>query len=152
MKLRLWVSAEGADDMDLHVGVKKYDRRGAEIHFPDFDHYEGGMAAIGWLRVSHREQDEGKSLPWQPWLKHERLLKLGPGEIVPVDIEILPSGTAFNAGEALRLVVQGYDIVDFWYRHRHEETLNRGHHVIHAGGRYDSHLLVPVVPPGAWVA
>jgi hypothetical protein len=29
---------------------------------------------------------------------------------------------------------------------RHEESVNRGHHVIHSGGRYDSYLLVPVIP------
>ena len=29
---------------------------------------------------------------------------------------------------------------------RHEDTVNRGAHVIHAGGKYDSHLLIPVVP------
>jgi hypothetical protein len=28
---------------------------------------------------------------------------------------------------------------------RHADTRNRGDHVIHAGGRYDSHLLVPVI-------
>jgi predicted acyl esterase len=146
MKLRLWVSAIGADDMDLHVGIKKYDRHGNEVHLLDFNHFEQGMAAIGWLRVSHRELDEKRSTPWQPWLKHERLLKLKADEIVPVEIEILPSGTAFNKGDRLKLIVQGYDIIDFHYRYRHEETVNRGHHVIHGGGQYDSHLLVPVIP------
>ena len=28
----------------------------------------------------------------------------------------------------------------------HEKTVNKGTHVIHAGGPYDSHLLVPVIP------
>jgi uncharacterized protein len=47
------------------------------------------------------------------------------------------------------VVVQGSDI----YRHpegghtiKHTATVNRGKHVIHTGGRYDSHLLVPVIP------
>jgi putative CocE/NonD family hydrolase len=146
MKLRLWVSAEGADDMDIHAGVRKIDRRGREVHFPDFDHFEQGMVASGWQRASHRELDDKRSTPWQPWLKHERLVKLAAGEIVPLEIEILPSGTVFNAGEQLRLVLQGHDIIDFWYRHSHKETVNRGSHVIHAGGSHDSHLLVPVVP------
>ena len=30
---------------------------------------------------------------------------------------------------------------------RHEELRNAGRHVIHTGGRHDSHLLVPVIPP-----
>jgi hypothetical protein len=28
----------------------------------------------------------------------------------------------------------------------HTASVNRGHHVILAGGKYDSHLLVPVIP------
>jgi uncharacterized protein len=29
---------------------------------------------------------------------------------------------------------------------RHEDSVNRGRHIIHAGGAYDSFLLVPAVP------
>lgn len=146
MKLRLWVSAEGGDDMDIHVGIRKFDRHGSEVHLPDYNHLEEGIVAVGWLRASHRELDEKRSKPWQPWLKHERLLKLAPGEIVPVDIEILPSGTRFEKGETLQLTVQGTDVIDFFYRYRHDETVNKGDHVLYAGGKYDSHLLVPVIP------
>jgi predicted acyl esterase len=32
-------------------------------------------------------------------------------------------------------------------RYQHEESVNRGRHTIHTGGKYDSHLLVPIVPP-----
>ena len=145
MKLKLWVNAEGADDLDLHVAIKKFDKHGNEVYFPDFQHIEDGLAASGWLRVSHRELDEEKSTPWQPWLKHERLLKLGPDEIVPCEVEILASATGFRSGEKLQLIVQGYDIIDVFNRFKHEETANSGHHVIHTGGEYDSHLLVPAV-------
>ncbi|MBT5051366.1 MAG: CocE/NonD family hydrolase [Rhodospirillaceae bacterium] len=145
MKLKLWVSAEGADDLDLHVGIKKFDRHGNEKFFADFQHVEKGLAASGWLRVSHRELDAEKSTPWQPWLKHERMLKLQPGEIVPCEVEILASATGFAAGDRLQIVVQGYDIIDVFNRFKHQETVNAGHHVIHTGGEYDSHLLVPAV-------
>ena len=86
------------------------------------------------------------------WLKHQRALKLEPGEIVPVDIEIWPSSTLFRKGEALQLTVQGGD---FSYtipvEHgripvSHARTVNRGRHTLHTGGRYNSHLLVPVIP------
>ena len=29
---------------------------------------------------------------------------------------------------------------------RHEDTVNHGRHVIYAGGKHDSHLLVPDIP------
>ncbi len=61
MKLKLWVAADGADDMDLFVGLRKLDRRGNEVHFPDFNHIEHGLLARGWLRVSHRELDAVRS-------------------------------------------------------------------------------------------
>jgi putative CocE/NonD family hydrolase len=145
MKLKLWVSGEGADDLDLHVAIKKFDKHGNEVYFPDFQHIENGLAASGWLRVSHRELDVEKSTPWQPWLKHERLLKLAPGDIVPCEVEILASATGFRAGDKLQLVIQGYDIISVFNRFKHEDTVNAGHHVIHTGGEYDSHLLVPAV-------
>ncbi|MFH1032160.1 MAG: CocE/NonD family hydrolase [Chloroflexota bacterium] len=148
MKLKLLVSAAGSDDMDLFVGVKKLDRRGNEVYFPDFNHIENGQVATGWLRVSHRELDPEKSTPFQPWLKHKRALKLKEGEIVPVEIEILPSSTLFRGGESLELVVKGTEIITgnlMPPRYEHIETVNKGKHIIYTGGKYDSHLLLPVI-------
>ncbi len=71
-----------------------------------------------------------------------------PDEIVPVDIEIWPSGTRFEAGETLRLLIQGRDICTYpkpLLYARHEDTVNRGVHRIHTGGATGSYLLVPVV-------
>ena len=69
---------------------------------------------------------------------------------MPVDIEIWPSATKFEKGETLRVVVQGHDIyTDALPRlpfARHEETRNQGSHVLWTGGRYDSHLLIPLQP------
>ena len=53
-------------------------------------------------------------------------------------------------GETLRLVIMGSDTVRPSVPNapfaRHEYTRNRGTHVIHAGGRYDSYLQIPVIP------
>jgi predicted acyl esterase len=144
MKLRLWVEAVGNDDMDLFVAIDKIDRAGERVTFPHESMFDDGPVAKGWLRVSHREVDEKLSTPWQPVHKHERELKLKPGEVVPVDVEIWPSSTLFRRGEKLRLIVQGKDVYAPWYKH--SWTLNKGEHVIYTGGRYDSCLLVPVVP------
>jgi uncharacterized protein len=156
MKLALWVSTDAGDDMDLFVGIRKLDRRGRELAFPDFNHIEHGLAARGWLRVSHRELDPVRATPYQPWLKHQRALKLAPDEIVPVEVEIWPSSTFFRKGEALQLVIQGGEIAysrsnPLPLRHGrictgHSETVNRGNHTIYAGPGRDSHLLVPVIP------
>jgi len=149
MKLLLWVQAEGADDMDLFVAIQKLDANGDIVGFPFLKEFENGPVALGWLRVSHRELDETRSTPELPVHKHERSLKLQRGEIVPVEIEIWPSGTRFGEGETLRLVVQGSDIYEYDERlvaNRHRQLVNKGSHIIHTGGRYDSHLLIPAVP------
>lgn len=150
MKLRLWVSTTEGDDMDLFVIVDKLDTSGTAVPFCYFSVFEDGPVALGWLRVSHRELDPKRSTPWQPWYLHQRELLLKPGEIVPVDIEILASGTLYRAGETLRVTVQGRETYKPKQRGpemKHGPLRNRGEHVIHAGGQYDSHLLVPVIPP-----
>lgn len=151
MKLKLWVSAEEADDMDLFVGIKKFNKQGEEVNFPDFNHIEHGQVASGWLRVSHRELDTEKSTPLQPWHKHESELKLAKDEIVPVEIEILPSSTLFKKGEQLEVVIKASEVVKgnstpgLKTRYEHEETVNKGIHNIYVGGKYDSHILVPEI-------
>jgi predicted acyl esterase len=149
MKLRLWVEAAGADDMDLFIAVQKFDRHGAYVPFAAFSAQEDGPVSLGWLRASHRELDTERSTPQQPWLAHRRALKLRRGVPVPVEIEIWPSSTRFARGEKLRVVVQGSDIYRYarWMvRAGHPKTVNAGTHVIHTGGKFDSHLLVPLVP------
>jgi predicted acyl esterase len=151
-KLKLWVEAEGGDDMDLFVALQKLDANGQPVGFHFYAFYDNGPVALGWLRASHRELDEARSTPWQPVHSHLREQLLRPGEVVPLEIELWPSSTLFRAGECLRVVVKGMDI----YRDalpnlpfaRHEELRNRGRHVIHTGDRYDSHLLVPVIQEG----
>ncbi|MEO6040475.1 MAG: CocE/NonD family hydrolase [Croceibacterium sp.] len=150
MNLKLWVEAHEADDMDLFVALQKLDALGRPVGFHFYAFYDNGPVALGWLRVSHRALDEARSAPWQPVHSHVQEQLLRPGEIVPVEIEIWPSSTLFRKGETLRVVVKGMDI----YRDalpnlpfaRHEDLRNRGRHVIHTGGAFDSHLLAPVVP------
>ena len=150
MNLRLWVQAEGSDDLDLFVALEKIDPAGFLVPLAFFGNHDDGPVALGWLRASHRELDEEKSTPWQPVHKHARELKLGPGEVVPVNIEILPTSILFEKGEKLRLVVGGSDL--YWYpseghTNGHLDTVNQGHHVIHTGGKHESYLLAPVIPP-----
>ncbi len=149
MKLKLYVQADGSDDMDLFVAIEKIDRAGYIVPFPFFGNHDDGPVALGWLRVSHRELDAEKSTPYQPYHKHQREIKLKAGEIVPVEIEIWPSSTLFDKGEKLRLLVQGSDIYYYpeeMHTNGHTATVNKGKHVIHTGGKYDSHILVPIIP------
>jgi predicted acyl esterase len=146
MRLRLWVEAVGSDDMDLFIAIRKFDSAGQEVFFYGFAGANSNdVVSRGYMRVSRRELDESLSSELRPIHLHQRDLLLSPGEIVPVDIEILPSGTRFNAGEKLLLTIQGHVVEPHHSLIGFGKLRNRGAHRIHTGGRYDSYLTLPVV-------
>jgi predicted acyl esterase len=145
MKLALSVSTDEGDDLDLLVGIEKLDRAGNVVHFEGRENDTRGLLTNGWLRVSHRELDPRRSTPHEPVLKHEHVRLVEPGEIVDVEVELLPSSTRFEAGEGLRLVISGRDVFSN-AMHHHRELCNRGSHTLYMGGQYDSHLLLPIIP------
>jgi hypothetical protein len=153
MKLRLWVETDLADDMDLFVAIQKYDAEVNFVPFVFYATYDNGPVALGWLRASHRELDPVLSTPEQPVHPHTCEQRLTPGVPVALEIEIWPASTRFRAGEKLRVLVKGRDIYPDASAGpatmRHEDLRNTGRHVLHTGGRYDAHLLVPVIPAGA---
>ncbi len=147
MKLQIAVSTQSADDMDLFVAIEKIED-GAKVGFIHWAVFEDGAAAYGWLRLSRRELDPERSTECQPVLTNTSELKLVSGEIVDAQIEILPSGTRFQAGDVLRLRIKGRDIYQYpkpQLYMRHEDTVNRGTHHIHTGPGIESYLLIPVV-------
>jgi predicted acyl esterase len=146
-RLRLWVGAEDADDLDLFVALTKRDRDGEIVDFPYANVLEHGPLALGWLRASHRELDEERSTPTRPVHMHAREERLAPGEVVAVDIEVWPSGTRFEAGDALEVRIMGSDPYPGAALWRHPATRNRGTHVVHAGGEWDSQLVLSVLVP-----
>src|SRR5215472_8567412 len=143
MKLRLWVEADGSDDMDLFVVVQKLDEQGLFLPCYAAGHIHNG--APGGLRVSHREFDPERSTPAEPYLTHRREQLLQPKQIVPVEIGLWPMGMLWHSGQQLQVVVAGHSLLPPWEPRRYE-LRNRGHHIIHTGGKYDSHLLVPRIP------
>jgi len=168
MKVKLWVAAEDSDDMDLFVVVKKFAgpcdadsptcrsleevvgkgrvAKGNEVQFRGMNGFGADTAARGQMRVSQRQLDEKLSTPWQPMPKFKGEQKLKPGQIVPVEIALLPSSTLFRKGESLGLYIQGHCPVDqplLFY----DWLINKGRHAIYSGGKYDSYLQIPVIPP-----
>ncbi|MGA2108258.1 MAG: CocE/NonD family hydrolase [Syntrophorhabdales bacterium] len=169
VSLRLWVEARGGGDIDLFARVQKLDRKGKVLsHTPikvpgpakaimkilsAVGILKGGLMFYsgpnGRMRVSHRHLDAAKSTPAQPYHTHAEEELVSPGEIVPVDIPLLPIGMRWHPGEHLRLTLSGYDTGGPTLPGLPvAPTRNRGEHIIHTGGKYDSHLLVPVVREG----
>jgi predicted acyl esterase len=141
----LWVES-ASEDMDLFLTLRHFDADGNEV-------METGQqgtpvpVAKGWLRVSHRELDPDLSRPYRPYHRHQRRLYLKPGEIVEAQVEIWPTSMVFRKGHRIRLDVQPRDgIGSQGYMHYHADY-NTGTNTIHAGGKYESYLLLPVIPP-----
>jgi putative CocE/NonD family hydrolase len=151
MKLRVWVESrpenagqETPDDMALFVAVNKLDRNGNPVHFCGSVGSAKDMVTRGYCRVSRRELDPVESTEWHPVQEGAREQRLKTGEIVAADIALYPSSTFFAAGETVQLIVAPREIIPS-PPYIKDASFNRGTHVLHFGGEYDSHLLVPKV-------
>lgn len=150
MAARLWVEVRDSDDADLFVGVEKW-RDGRFVPFEGSYGYGRDRVSTGWQKVSLRALDPGLSSPWDPVPACTDPEPLAQGQIVAVDVALLPSATLFRAGEQLRLVIAGR-----WLAPRnpftgqfpgaYPEHPRRGRVILHWGPSHDAHLLVPVIP------
>ncbi len=158
-KARLWVEAEGAEDMDLFVLVQKLDRNGTplqQFNVPNDgalmqDLTERGASVLrykgsnGRLRVSARHLDETLTTDAVPAHSFDRTEKLKPGEVVDVEIDLFPIGLVFYPGEQLRLVISAQNSLGpIMPGTRHYIPQNSGKHVIHTGGDHASYLQLPI--------
>ncbi len=97
------------------------------------------------MRVSARHLDEKLSTDDVPAHSFDRVEKLSPGEIVDIEIDLLPIGLAFRPGEQLRFIVSSRNLVGTMMPGLREYTgVNSGQHVIHTGGRYASYLQLSI--------
>ena len=158
-KAHLWVEARGADDIDLFVLVQKLDAYGTPLqaftipnqspmvhdltdHGATILRYKG---SDGRLRVSLRHLDEALSTDDVPAHSFDRVEKLSPGEIVDVEIDLLPVGLAFRPGEQLRFVISSRNLLGTMMPGIREYVgANSGQHVIHTGGDHASYLQLPI--------
>jgi predicted acyl esterase len=90
-----------------------------------------------------RELDAKKSSDFQPVHAFNAPKKLSPGEVVRVDIAIMPTAMRWHAGQQLKLTISGTDLKRSGAP---LPTLNQGTHIVHTGAERASYLQVPVVP------
>jgi predicted acyl esterase len=166
-KARLFVSSS-TSDADLFLIVRAFDPKGGEITF------QGALdpntpIAQGWLRASHRKLDPKRSLEYRPYHTHDEHQPLTPGSVYQLDIEIWPTCLVLPKGYRISLSIRGKDYVfpgelsdfakSFHYAHRgvgpfqHEDPKDRprdifgGKTTLYSGGKHESYLLMPVIPP-----
>ena len=161
-KAHLWVSAEDADDMDMFVLLQKLDQFGtplAQFTAPNHDGRihdateRGGSilryrGSDGRLRVSLRELDTTKSTSDIPFHSFRHQAKLDVGEVVDVEIDMLPVGLIFYAGEQLRFIISSTSLLGPMMPGMREYTSPfKGRHIVYTGGHRASYLQIPVASP-----
>ncbi|MFJ6531757.1 CocE/NonD family hydrolase [Microbacterium sp. NPDC091662] len=158
-KAHLFVEARDADDMDLFVLIQKLDAYGTPLqqftvpnqsamahdltdHGATILKYKGSDAR---LRVSARHLDETLTTDDVPAHSFDRVEKLSPGEIVEIELDLLPLGLAFAAGDQLRFIVSARNLLGTLMPGIEEYVpVNQGAHVIHTGADHASYLQVPM--------
>jgi uncharacterized protein len=149
LKLVIWVSST-TPDMDIVAGVRVMDENNKEIPY-GLSHKYGyfNPLALGWLKVSHRKLDPGKSTVYRPYHTHTETdyQPMTPGEIVKTEVEIWPTTAFIRKGHRIRLDVQPADGFDHPIPHDYNETYHRGaYNTIYAGPDHPAYLQLPVIP------
>lgn len=144
MALRCFVSIEAGFDMDLFVGVRKLDAQGAEVEFWNrLSRHD--IVTRGWLRASRRPDPDAVRDSLVPVADYEVERAVVPGDVMELNVEILPSSTLFEAGTSLVLELRGRDITEL-PNFQHHRIFNCGRHTLYTSPQHPSRLLVPMVP------
>jgi hypothetical protein len=144
VRLHLWI-VSSVPDTDIFVALRQFDEHGTELAGIG---PRGGPVpmSVGWLRASHRELDERRSLEWRPWHTHTNDQPLVVGEPTLVDIEIWPTCVVLAPGHQLRLEIRGNDEHMNPLSHNYPGATPAGEVMILTGPGHDSYLLLPVIP------
>ncbi len=142
-ELKLWVEAQGADDMDIFVRLLQLDEDDNILFYNSYMYKYTGPDAR--LRASHRALSPERSRPYQPMYQHTQRQLLHPGEVVELDIGLWPTSMQWHKGQKLKLVIAGYDYCPYSPGDRPRGAPdNHGLHLIHTGGDFTSELLIPI--------
>lgn len=153
-KVQLWVSST-SEDIDLFISLRIVGDDDREIDFTGFttSGFPSRIAPLtkGWLKVSHRRLDPVQSTDYAP--KHTHLkadhAPLRSGEVVQVDIALVPNVGLIRKGQRIRVDVQPHDGVAHGLTHEYDAGYHDGAtNTVHTGPEHVSYLQLPIVPRG----
>jgi predicted acyl esterase len=148
-RANIWISSTSAD-ADLYVSLRVMNDNG-EVSYHTRGPANGAPLTWGCLKVSHRALDPERSRPERPWHTHRRQdgLPLTPGDVVKVELELLPATARVAAGSRLRVEmspVQGGGAIPGWGRD-YDDSYHRGAcNRVFTGGPFASSIQLPVIP------
>lgn len=143
MALRCFMSIAVGIDLDLFVGVRKFDAEGTEVHFWNrLSRLD--IVSHGWLRASRRPDPSKLGSALFAAFSGDSEAEVLPGTVLDLNIEILPSSTFFEAGSSMVLELRGRDVTEL-PNFQHHHLFNAGSHTVWTGASFPSRLLMPVI-------
>jgi predicted acyl esterase len=160
-KAVLYMACEEHDDMDVFVILRKLSKEGEPmlcLNVPweglpvkTFDEIPEKLRTevilykgpTGIIRSSQRDIDHEKSMhPNWPFHPHDREERIPPGQVVKLEIGMWATGIEYEAGEGIQFEVAGHfrGVSNFG---KPEHVKNKGRHIVHLGGKYGSHVILP---------
>ncbi|KAL7947739.1 Alpha/Beta hydrolase protein [Trichoderma barbatum] len=145
----LWVSST-TSDADVFVALRVMDCE-REVPYRTYETESAAPLTWGCLKVSRRATDPARSTKERPWHTHRRkdVQPLIPGEVVKIDVEIMPATGRLQKGHRLRIEMspaEGPGCPPGWEREYdasyHKGAANR----ILTGASFPSSITIPVVP------
>jgi hypothetical protein len=130
----------------------------ARVYSPDADLYvsvqdeapDGARSLVtrGYLRASHRALDPGRSgydgsILYRPFHPHTNPQPLTPGEVVRLDVEIVPAGLVIRSGHSLRFMITSPPAIETYGVY--QSTVPAVAEILY-GGDVATSLLLPLVP------
>lgn len=158
LSLHFWAEIDQEDTnwiiiiKDCGPDVSVQTAREGEMERPDVFERE---VTRGWLKASHREIDEERSSPGQPFhpLTRSAQKPVTPGRINRYDVAIAPTSNVFKKGHRICLEITAMDVPTgvagdsaVEYIPYHVCSSKTVVHKIYRCQRYASHLLLPVIP------
>lgn len=156
--VKLFMSAPSHDDLDVVVQIRKLSTSGEVLESLNWSPMPQPLPQVpnvnvakhlgvqGMLRASHHVSIVPRSGDEFPVYDHRSRKTITPGEIVELLIPIWPIGVVYGPGEGLLLKISGHDMslpeVEA-LKPTEPRDDNRGRHVVHTGGVYDSYLVLP---------
>jgi uncharacterized protein len=109
----------------------------------------------GFLKASHRELDESRSTPWDPYHPHLRAAPVELGAVTEYAIGLSPTANLFRRGHRIRLRITALDYrgnpkpapgVSQVHYPWHVCSSRTTRHTVFHDSRRPSRLLLPVIP------
>lgn len=138
IKLHLYVSTDGNDDMDLFVMCQKLNEDGQELNVCVKGAPYSPDKAVPFEWGNGRCRVSVNCIPG-------KIKKLTSGEVVSVNVTLCPMGMLFAKGQKLRISISGFNpSVPELKMQKNITTINKGKHIIHTGGETASTICLPI--------